>query len=38
MAKTQRDVMLLYNGQDITNNADIIECVLRDVSCGKAIA
>jgi len=36
MAATQRDVTLFYNGQDITNEVDIIECVLRDVSGGES--
>lgn len=36
MAETQRDVTLYYNGQDITEDVDIIECVLRDVSGGES--
>ena len=36
MAETQRDVTLLYNGQNITKQVDIIECVLRDVSGGES--
>ena len=36
MAETQRDVTLYYNGQDITDSVDIIECALTDVSGGES--
>ena len=36
MAEVQRDVTLYYRGTDITEDVDIIECVLKDVSGGEA--
>ena len=36
MAETQRDITLIYEGVDITEDVDIIECVCRDVSGGEA--
>lgn len=36
MAQTQRDVTLYYEGSDITDDVDIIECVLKDVSGGES--
>lgn len=36
MAQTQGDVTLIYEGTDITEDVDIIECVCRDVSGGEA--
>ena len=36
MAETQSDVTLIYEGVDITEDVDIIECVCRDVSGGQA--
>lgn len=36
MAEVQRDVTLYYRGTDITDDVDIIECVLKDVSGGEA--
>lgn len=36
MAQAQRDMTLIYEGADITNEVDIIECVCRDVSGGEA--
>lgn len=32
MAQAQRDITLIYQGVDITDEVDIIECVCRDVS------
>lgn len=36
MAETQSDVTLIYEGVDITDDVDIIECVCKDVSGGQA--
>ena len=36
MAQVQRDLTLLYEGRDITDDVDIIECVCRDVSGGES--
>lgn len=36
MAHVQDDVILIYQGKDITKDVDIIECVSRDVSGGEA--
>lgn len=32
MANSQKDLRLFYNGKDITESVDILECVVRDVS------
>lgn len=36
MAQVQRDLTLYYEGADITDDVDIMECVCRDVSGGEA--
>jgi len=36
MAQVQRDLTLYYEGVDITDDVDIMECVCRDVSGGEA--
>lgn len=36
MAQVQRDLTLIYNGVDITDSVDIIECICRDVSGGES--
>lgn len=36
MAQAQRDITLIYQGVDITDEVDIIECVCRDVSSAES--